>query len=90
LENAQLMAAHESPRTTKLYDPHRRRNHARRSGAHYNLGEKFESPLMSSVLHVTLQHRKVFILWLLRNDETLTLFATSRSVIARLDRRKLE
>jgi hypothetical protein len=24
LENAQLMAAHESPRTTKLYDPHRR------------------------------------------------------------------
>ena len=36
LENAQAMAAHESPRTTKLYDRTERRDHARRGRAdHY-------------------------------------------------------
>jgi len=36
LENAQAMAAHESPRTTKLYDDGRR-NHARRGRADHDL-----------------------------------------------------
>jgi hypothetical protein len=38
LENAQAMAAHESPRTTKVYDSHRRRGQGHRGGRVRGIG----------------------------------------------------
>ena len=42
LENAQAMAAHESPRTTKLYDRTERCDHARRGRADHDLARERE------------------------------------------------
>jgi len=46
LENAQAMAAHESPKTTKLYDRTNGPDHARRGRENWDLaGERFTGRL---------------------------------------------
>jgi site-specific recombinase XerD len=44
LENAQAMAAHESPRTTKLLRPYGGRDHARRGGTNIDLNQGRSRP----------------------------------------------